>query len=189
MTLTKIKRRTILSLPFAFIASQTHGSEQGWRALAQGEAIALIRHAQAPGTGDPANFRIGDCSTQRNLSDEGREQSRRLGALFRAEGIQVARIYSSQWCRCLETAKLMGLGPVNELPALNSFFDNASRGPAQTQELIEWLTRQDQSQPIVLVTHLVNITRLTGIVPRQGEIVFIAPPTVDEIVVIDRQTV
>ena len=181
-----IKRRTVLSLPLGLVAGPLLARERAWQALDEGLAIAMIRHAQAPGTGDPANFRIGDCSTQRNLSAEGREQARRLGEHFRTNGIQEARVYSSQWCRCLDTASLMQLGPVNELPALNSFFENASLGPAQTQELLDWLRRQDEGPPIVLVTHQVNVTRLTGIVPRQGEIVFISRPSQNEVEIIDR---
>ena len=84
-----------------------------------GGHILMIRHALAPGTGDPANFQIGDCSTQRNLDDRGRDQARAIGDWLRSKGITSARIYSSQWCRCLETAKLLKLGPVAELPALN----------------------------------------------------------------------
>lgn len=88
-----------------------------------GRHILMIRHALAPGTGDPANFKIGDCSTQRNLDVRGREQARDIGNWLRSNGITSARMYSSQWCRCLETAGLIDLGPVEELPALNSFFE------------------------------------------------------------------
>ena len=98
-----------------------------WQALQRGEAVALIRHAIAPGTGDPPGFLLRDCSTQRNLSKEGRIQARRIGDFFRAQGIKEALVYSSQWCRCLETARLLGFGPVQELPALNSFFEEPAR--------------------------------------------------------------
>ncbi len=74
----------------------------------------MVRHAIAPGNGDPPNFNIGDCSTQRNLDDSGRTQARRIGRWLRSNGIKSARIYSSQWCRCLETAKLIDLGSVQE---------------------------------------------------------------------------
>ena len=86
-------------------------------------AVLLIRHALAPGVGDPDGFRLDDCATQRNLSDEGRRQARAIGDWLRARGIGQAHVYSSQWCRCLETAALLDLGPVTELPALNSFFE------------------------------------------------------------------
>ena len=80
----------------------------------------MIRHAYAPGTGDPADFTIGDCTTQRNLDDQGREQARNIGAWLRERGINSARVYSSQWCRCLETAERMDLGTVVELPVTDA---------------------------------------------------------------------
>jgi broad specificity phosphatase PhoE len=128
-----------------------------WRALGSKGHVALLRHAIAPGTGDPSEFAIGDCSTQRNLSEEGRKQAAR------------------QWCRCLETARLLGLGPVTELPILNSFFQRPERRNRQTQALEAWLASQDLDGPLVLVTHQVNITALTGVYPASGELVVIRP--------------
>jgi phosphohistidine phosphatase SixA len=142
-----------------------------WAALRSGGHAALLRHAVAPGTGDPPGFVLGDCGTQRNLSEEGREQAKRIGALFRANGISSARVFASQWCRCLETARLLGLGPVAELPALNSFFANPEHGAEQTRALREWLAGQPSGDPVVLVSHQVNITALTGVFPRSGELV------------------
>jgi 8-oxo-(d)GTP phosphatase len=144
-----------------------------WVALSQPGHVALIRHALAPGTGDPSTFRIGDCATQRNLSDAGRKQAQRIGASFRASGMSTARLFSSQWCRCRETAELLGLGPVQELPLLNSFYQRAdNRGP-QTEGLNAWLAGQTGEGPLVLVTHQVNITALTGVYPASGEIVIV----------------
>ncbi len=144
-----------------------------WRALASGGHAALLRHALAPGTGDPAAFVLGDCGTQRNLSQEGRDQAARIGARFAANGIARARVFSSQWCRCLETARLLGLGPVEELPALNSFFGRFERRERQTRALRDWLAGQALDQPVVLVTHQVNITALTGVYPASGELVVV----------------
>lgn len=135
--------------------------------------VVLIRHALAPGTGDPERFEIGDCTTQRNLSAAGRAQAVRIGDLLRANGIKEARVYSSQWCRCLDTAKLMALGPVEELPVLNSFFRDFDRRESQTHELGEWLGRQHPDKLLLLVTHQVNITSLTGVFPSSGELIFI----------------
>jgi broad specificity phosphatase PhoE len=146
-----------------------------WRALGSKGHVALLRHAIAPGTGDPSEFAIGDCSTQRNLSEEGRKQAARIGARFRENGIETAQIFSSQWCRCLETARLLGLGPVTELPILNSFFQRPERRNRQTQALEAWLASQDLDGPLVLVTHQVNITALTGVYPASGELVVIRP--------------
>lgn len=146
-----------------------------WSALRTGEAVALIRHALAPGTGDPAGFKLEDCATQRNLSAEGRRQARQIGAAFRENGMTNAQVRSSRWCRCLETARLLDLGPVEPLPSLDSFFTQAGRGPAQTTALREWLSRPHDGSPRVLVTHQVNITGLTGVVPRSGEMIVVQP--------------
>jgi phosphohistidine phosphatase SixA len=138
--------------------------------MRNGGAVLLLRHAYAPGTGDPEGFRLDDCATQRNLSDAGREQARSIGAWLRGRGIEQARVYSSEWCRCLETAELLGLGPVTRLPAINSFFERrADRAPnlAALQAFLE--DQPPNGEPIVLVTHQVTITALSGIYPASGE--------------------
>jgi phosphohistidine phosphatase SixA len=142
-----------------------------WASIRSGEAFIMLRHAIAPGTGDPDGFRLDDCDTQRNLSEEGRVQARAIGATFRANGLQEAELRSSAWCRCLETARLLEIGSVEPLAPLNSFFDDRASGPAQTQALQEWLSRRTDRRPLVLVTHQVNITALTGFTPRSGEAV------------------
>lgn len=144
-----------------------------WDALRSGQHLVLLRHAIAPGTDDPPGFKLGDCDSQRNLSDEGRAQAKAIGDRFRANGIESARVFSSQWCRCLDTARLLGLGVVGELPALNSFFRHRQRQDPQTQALGEWLGGQPLEQPLVLVTHQVNITALTGVYPASGELVVV----------------
>jgi phosphohistidine phosphatase SixA len=152
-----------------------------WDALRSGTHVALLRHAIAPGTGDPDNFKLGDCSTQRNLSEEGRAQAARIGVRFRANGIETARVFSSQWCRCLETARLLELGEVQEMPLLNSFFANSDQRNPQTESLKAWLVDQELKAPLVLVTHQVNITALTGIYPNSGEMVVIGRSPTGEI--------
>lgn len=144
-----------------------------WAALREGRAFAMIRHALAPGFGDPQQFKLDDCSTQRNLSRKGRKQARLIGDLFRRNGIDAADVYTSQWCRCRETAELFGIGTINNLPALNSFFQNdAQRGP-QTDLLRQWLRQKDVRRPLILVTHQVNISALTGRTTGSGEIVVV----------------
>ena len=130
--------------------------------LSEPRTVLLLRHALAPGTGDPPGFVLGDCSTQRNLSDAGREQARALGERLRQAGIAQARVYSSRWCRCLETAELLDLGPVQPLPALDSFFQDRSQGAARTQAARDFLDDLPVGPPVILVTHQVNITGLTG---------------------------
>jgi phosphohistidine phosphatase SixA len=146
-----------------------------WAGLRSGGAIALMRHAEAPGTGDPAGFRLDDCATQRNLSGQGRRQAKDAGALFRSKGIASATVYSSQWCRCLDTASGLGLGPVAPQPALNSFFDDAGRDRQQTDALRQLIRQRPPGRPLVMVTHQVNITALTGVYPQSGEIIVVRP--------------
>jgi len=143
-----------------------------WAALAGGGHIALMRHAYAPGTGDPENFRLEDCSTQRNLDEAGREQARRTGEAFREHGVAVGQVLSSRWCRCLETARLLGLAEVEPFAPLDSFFDERDRGPDQTEAVRARLAQAaSDGASLVMVTHQVNITALTGVFPRSGEII------------------
>lgn len=131
--------------------------------LARPGSALIMRHASAPGFGDPAEFRLGDCATQRNLDAAGREQARALGARLRAAGIGRARVYSSQWCRCQETARLLGLGEVEPLPALNSFFgrpEDRERRLAAARSFLAGLPTD--GGPVVLVTHQVTISGITG---------------------------
>jgi len=160
---------------FNFCASGASFADEAelWQDLRAGNHFVLLRHAIAPGMGDPAHFKLGECVTQRNLSDEGRKQAEEIGKRFRANGIEKAKVFSSQWCRCLETAKLLRLGPVGELPVLNSFFRQYERKESQTRRLKEWLAGQDFKLPLVLVTHQVNITALTKFYPDSGELVVV----------------
>jgi phosphohistidine phosphatase SixA len=152
------------------------GDETGlWRALASGGHVALIRHALAPGFGDPENFRVDDCTTQRNLSEAGRRQARDIGRRFRDNGVEDVRVYSSQWCRCLDTARLLGLGEVIVFAGLNSFFQDRTREAARTAEVKELIRIHAGGISLVLVTHQVNITALTGVFPQSGEIVILRP--------------
>jgi phosphohistidine phosphatase SixA len=140
-----------------------------WDALRQPGAIAIMRHALAPGTGDPARFALEDCSTQRNLDQRGREQAVAIGDALRAEGMMFDTVLTSQWCRTRETAALLGYGPPQDAPSLNSFFGRTERRAAQTRDTIAMLqTLQGRG---MLVTHQVNITALTGRGTQSGEIV------------------
>lgn len=145
-----------------------------WPLLKGGGHVVLLRHALAPGTGDPAEFTLGDCTTQRNLSAQGRDQAARIGDRFRANGISDALVYTSEWCRCRDTAHLLELGKVEVLPVINSFFRDFSRREGQTEGLRDWLSAQSLDRPTVLVTHQVNITALTKVYPGSGEGVVIA---------------
>ncbi|SEO68749.1 Histidine phosphatase superfamily (branch 1) [Salinihabitans flavidus] len=146
------------------------GVAQDWNAIEQPGSILLMRHALAPGTGDPSGFRLEDCTTQRNLDAQGRAQARRIGEALRGRGVEVDAVWTSQWCRSRETADLLDLGPVREVSALNSFFGNRSKRDAQTREVLN-LIEQNRDHRLLLVSHQVNITALTGVFPRSGEIV------------------
>ena len=142
-----------------------------WQTLRDGRGYAvLIRHALAPGTGDPAGFRLGDCSTQRNLSPEGRRQAIAIGAQWRRERMPVDRVLTSRWCRARDTARLLAIGTVRAYPALDSSFTVseaiAERRTAAVRSLIE--RHRGRAGVLVLVGHQVNITDLTGVVPTSG---------------------
>ena len=144
-----------------------------WDALKGDNHLVLIRHALAPGSGDPGPVDLNDCLTQRNLSEIGRQQAQSIGNLFKANSISTARIYTSQWCRCRETAELLNLGNVSDMVALNSFFQRPENEARQLTQFKEWLKTANLSHPTVLVTHQVVITGLTGYFPSSGEIVFV----------------
>ena len=163
--------------------------------LKQGGYVVLMRHAQTePGVGDPANLRLSDCSTQRNLSVQGREHSRQLGEGLRRLGVQPSAVFSSAWCRCLDTgaeAFTEGLGSssaklkVEVLPIINSFFGDAEAGRLQTVKLRDWVIATplkdaalgaNKNKLIWLVTHQVNITALTGYYVQMGEAVALKLP-------------
>jgi phosphohistidine phosphatase SixA len=138
--------------------------------LESGGYVLMIRHANAPGSGDPPHFQVDDCSTQRNLDDLGRAQSQRIGQWLRSRGINNVRVYSSQWCRCLETARLMAVGPVVPLPALNSFYERPQDRAPNLAALRRFLSRQPlDGDLIVLVTHYVTISAITGEGVSSGE--------------------
>lgn len=186
--MTTLSRRSFLFTSLVAFTGGVASAVDPWQALRSGEAFVLLRHATAPGTGDPPGMVIGACETQRNLSAEGRAQAARIGRMFRAKGIRRASVYSSQWCRCLDTAALLDLGPVTEQPLLNSFFGTPANGQAQTVSLKAWLSSRQVGEPLILVTHQVNITGLTSVVPRSGELVFAMLPSDGTVTVIGRQS-
>lgn len=165
----------LLVAGLAHAADGNASDEALWRALRDGGHVVLMRHASAPGVGDPPGFRLDDCATQRNLSAQGRREATEAGERFRQHGVAQADIYSSLWCRCLETARLLGLGPVTPLPALNSFFENDEREAEQTAQLRALIFRHPAQRNLVLVTHQVNITALTGVYPESGEMLVLRP--------------
>ena len=157
----------------SWLGLQSAFANEFWQKASEPNHFILMRHALAPGGGDPANFNVKDCSTQRNLNEVGRQQARKIGQAFKDNGIAAARVFTSQWCRCKETAELLALGEVEELPSLNSFFSDRDKGPAQLAELTSDLEAMGGNGPVVLVTHQVVITGLTGVFPASGEMVLV----------------
>ena len=147
-----------------------------WHRLRTGRGYAvLLRHALAPGTGDPAGFRLGDCSTQRNLSAEGRRQAIAIGAQWRRERMPVDRVLTSRWCRARDTARLLAVGTVTAYPALDSTFTVSDAVAVQRAAQVRGLIAGHRGQPgvLVLVGHQVNITDITGVVPASGQAVVV----------------
>ena len=153
-----------------FVPPAPTAADMRFTRLSQPGIVAIMRHAHAPGTGDSAKFMLDDCTTQRNLDVRGREQAREFGTAIRAADVTVDRVLTSQWCRCRDTARLLDLGPIEELPALNSFFRNPARVDRQTTELRQFLFGLPPGEIVILVTHYVNISALTGRGAASGEV-------------------
>jgi phosphohistidine phosphatase SixA len=153
----------LIAMPLAAAADAA-----GWNALRQG-AIVLLRHADAPGSGDPDTLKLGDCTTQRNLGETGRQQARTIGQRFTAERVPIGQVLSSEWCRTVETAELAFPGRSQPSATFNSFFNDQRHEPAQTQQARALLSAWSGPGTLVVITHQVNITALTGIAPAPGE--------------------
>lgn len=164
-----IQRRLAVFVLFASAAALT-GAQSSDNRLQLG-SVVLIRHAMAPGVGDPTAFALNDCKTQRNLNDEGRAQAERIGEFFRQQRVPVEAVWSSQWCRTRETADLAFPGLRVDKAAFNSFFGEPDSAPDQTRAAMALLNTWQGTGLLVVVTHQVNITAITGVVPASGEAV------------------
>lgn len=149
--------------------------ETTWKLLAGGGQAVLIRHAiTTPGVGDPPGMRMAECSTQRNLTDEGRAHARRVGEAFRSRKIPVDRVMSSPWCRCLETARL-AFAPPEVWTALGNLFDRPQNRAEQVAQMQAFVGGLRRSGNVVLVSHGSTIAALTGINPAPAEMVVLTP--------------
>jgi broad specificity phosphatase PhoE len=173
--------RRLLAIPLLLLSvpGVVASADDALELMREGGKVLLVRHASTvPGLGDPPGFRLGDCTTQRNLSESGREESGRLGARLREAGVPIAEVRSSEWCRCVDTAELAFAGhgvSVMVWPPLNSFFRGQGDAQAQTTAARAALSNLPKDSNWVWVTHQVNITALTGVVPAMGEVVVAAP--------------
>ena len=159
----------LLSLPSPALADEIL-----WSLLKKGGQVVLMRHAvTTPGVGDPPGFRLDDCSTQRNLTDEGRRDAQRVGAEFRTRGVVVERVLSSPWCRCVETANL-AFGKAEISTALSNLFTHPQNRDRQVREMRE-LISVPQVGNRVFVSHGATISALTGVSLDTAEMLVVTP--------------
>ena len=166
------KKILIIFVTFTLFIPNSYTNENLIKKLKKGGNIIFIRHALAPGSGDPENFNIKNCSTQRNLNTEGIEQSKKIGLFFSNNSINVDLVLSSEWCRCKETAEI-AFKKFETKNFLNSFF-SAKFAKNRKQQVIDFnkfLKTWDQKQNIIFVTHYVVISELLNYAPSSGEIV------------------
>ena len=170
----EVKKKLIIFLIiFASLNFKAYSDEKLIESLKHGEKVIFIRHALAPGSGDPTNFELRNCSTQRNLNEEGVKQSKKIGLFFKRNQIPIDKVLSSQWCRCKDTAKY-AFKNYFEFSALNSTFQSsfAKNEPKQLKQLRTFINNWDgDGGNLVLITHYSIITAITDAVPSSGEIV------------------
>jgi phosphohistidine phosphatase SixA len=165
----------ILSLFLSLLLLNVQANEINWKPAQDGNKIILIRHALAPGGGDPEGFKLKDCSTQRNLNQAGINQSQKIGDLFKKKDIPIDKVLSSQWCRCKDTAKY-AFKNYKEFSALNSTFQSSDveKNKKQLQELKKFVRNWNgNGGNLVLVTHYIIIASVTDAEPLSGEVVII----------------
>jgi broad specificity phosphatase PhoE len=164
----------VLALSLLTPAAAT-ADEALWTLLRRGGQIVMMRHATTtPGVGDPPGFRLENCPTQRNLTEAGRDEARRVGAAFLSREVPVGRVLSSHWCRCLETARL-AFGRAEPWEPLDSIFEDRAREPERTRAVRRVVGERPAERNLVLVTHGANVLALTGVSLAPGEFVVLTP--------------
>ena len=163
---------SLLTIIFSLISFHTHASDLNWKPAQDGDKIILIRHAKAPGGGDPEGFKIEDCKTQRNLDMMGINQAKKIGKLFTEKKVKIDKVLSSEWCRCKDTAEI-AFKKFETKNFLNSFFSAkfSENREKQVIDFNKFLKNWDQKQNIIFVTHYVVISELLNYAPSSGEIV------------------
>lgn len=169
-------RRALALLVLGAATASAWGDDAAtWSALREGGVVALMRHGDAPGVGDPPGWRLDDCATQRNLSERGRAEARAVGVRLRAERIAIGRVVSSPWCRCVDTATLADVGPVQVEPAFANAFVLRERRDALSERGRAVIAGWRGPGVLLVVTHGENIQALTGRSPAPAEVVVVAP--------------
>ncbi len=163
---------SILVLFFFIFLNSAFSNEKLINSLKEGGKIIFIRHAHAPGNGDPENFNLKDCSSQRNLNRDGINQSKKIGLFFTQNKIQIDKILSSEWCRCKDTAKY-AFNNYKTFNALNSFYDTkfAKNKSKQIKDLKKYISSWSSKKNLILVTHFVVISETLGVGSASGEII------------------
>jgi phosphohistidine phosphatase SixA len=170
-----LQRLTFIVLALVAAGSPAASNEETWQQLRGGGQVVLMRHAETtPGTGDPAGFRLDDCATQRNLSARGRVDARRIGAALRAHGVRIGEVFTSRWCRAIDTAEL-AFDRHKIWPELDSLFDAQPGREAQTGAVRRRIAEHRGKDNLFLVGHGSNILALTGIHPSMGGMVVVTP--------------
>jgi phosphohistidine phosphatase SixA len=171
-----VRSAFVAFLLFVGLHAAARADEAGMAALKAGAHVAMVRHGlTTPGAGDPLGFKLEDCATQRNLIDQGREESRKLGRLLRDRGIAVERVLSSEWCRCVETAELIAVGKVEKASPLNNLFGRPQNRAKQVEEMRELIAKWNGPGTLLLVTHGANVGALMGINPETAAGVVLEP--------------
>jgi hypothetical protein len=168
------------AIAFSPLAVAAAGDKAAWDMLREGHCAVLIRHTSAPGTFDPPEFKPGVCSTQRNLSEQGRQEARRLGAAFRANKVMIERVLSSPWCRCMDTATLAfgkerveSWAPIGSPTQISP--EQRAQNTATVRADIAQIPRMQRAMPMnrIYVTHQFNIQDILGETVQQGEVVIV----------------
>ena len=163
---------TILFIGLLNFTSNIFADDKILNSLQEGNKIIFIRHAIAPGNGDPENFNIKDCSTQRNLSESGIKQSKKIGLFFKNNKIKIDQVLSSEWCRCKDTAKY-AFENYTTFNTLNSFYDEkfSANETKQMNDLMKFIKNWDSDKNLVFVTHYVVISSILNVGSSSGEII------------------
>lgn len=166
--------RLVLALLLVLMPAVARATDAGWALLRAGGHVVLLRHAMVTGNGDPAGFDIDTCATQQKLSERGKQQARKIGALFAARAAPIDRILSSRYCRALDTAGIaFEDNKAEKFEPLDLLSKDAAAAAAQNAAVVKQVAGFTGDGNLVMITHLENIQALTGAGAREGEAVIV----------------